>query len=55
MDQARFEAWFNGALPDDELTMDELKWIQKRTFKAVEKKVAERKDIFAFSAHKTLQ
>lgn len=60
MDRAKFEAWFEGDLPDSALTAEELVWIQDRTakaaaFAAAEKRALARDETFVFTAHETVQ
>lgn len=55
MSKERLQAWFDGELADVELTDAELRWLEKRIFKAVAKKMLEREDVVTFSPHQTLQ
>ena len=39
MDQERVELWFLGLLPDDELTIDEIEWLDEAVREAAMRKV----------------
>lgn len=38
MDEVRLMLWMNGKLPDNELTDDEVEWLQEAVFNAIVKK-----------------
>ena len=40
MSQERLEAWFAGTLPSEELTVDEVLWLEHSVFEAVARKLA---------------
>jgi hypothetical protein len=55
MNYERLKEWFEGKLGDDELTNKEVRWLEKRVFNAISKKMLERPDVITFAAHPTLQ
>ena len=55
MDEARLQLWFDGELPDDELTNKEVKWLEKTVFNALAQKMLARPDVMTFAEHRTLQ
>lgn len=55
MNDERLHAWFEGELDDDELTDKEVRWLEKRVFKAIAQKMLERPGAMTFAAHPTLQ
>lgn len=61
IDKTKIEAWFNGKdtefpeVSDSDLTKDEVKWLEKRVFKAITRKVLARPGVFTFAEHRTLQ
>lgn len=55
MNDERLRAWFDGELADDELTDKEVRWLEKRVFKAISQKMLDRPDVVTFAAHPTLQ
>ena len=54
MDQKRVEAWFAKELEDDELTNEEIKWLERAVFNAVARKVLEREGVHTFPASKEI-
>lgn len=55
MNTERLQAWFDGEVADDELTDKEVRWLERRVFKAVAQKMLERSDVMTFATHHTLQ
>lgn len=55
MTEARLEAWFNGELADDELTLDEVKDLEARVFDAITAKIFHDESKITFAQHDTLQ
>lgn len=55
MDEERLKAWFEGDLEDDELTKKEVRWLEKRVYKAIQRKVFERPGVTLLPEHPTLQ
>jgi hypothetical protein len=39
MSEERLAAWFNGQLPDAELSDAEVAWLEKQVFKAIKRKL----------------
>jgi hypothetical protein len=42
MDEERLELWFFGQLSDEELTLDEIEWLEDAVWQAVTDKVTRR-------------
>ena len=55
MTEDRLFAWGEGKLDDNKLSDKEVRWLQKRVFKAIAKKMLERPDVVTFAEHQTLQ
>lgn len=48
MNEQRLEKWFNGKLDDNDLTMEEINWLQEAVFDAVSIKILEKDGICTF-------
>lgn len=41
MNRQRLNLWFDGKLPDEELTAEEVAWLEEEVFAAIERRLAE--------------
>jgi hypothetical protein len=51
----RLEAWYNGEIEDDELSMKDIRELEERVFAAIAAKTLQRDDVHTFADHRTLQ
>lgn len=54
MNEQRLQEWFDGELPDEELTDAEVRWLEQQVFKAISRKMKARSDV-TYVKHQTLQ
>jgi len=55
MNEQRIQDWLDGKVTDDDLTKKEVKWLEKRVFKAIAAKMLATPGKIVFCQHETLQ
>lgn len=51
----RLMDWYNGDLPDSELTDADLQELQERIFAVIQEKLLAKEELIVFQQHRTLQ